>query len=195
MKVGAENRTSLIVAVVLMSVAVGSLIYAFSGSTSPVATAPAATTPGAAGSPVATRPVGTAANKNPQLTNSLDPTLRLDLLKSTEDIEYVGKGRNIFRAEAEVPVAIPKPVQTPIVQTPIATGPPPPPPILLKFFGFASRTGENKKIFLSQNDDIFVAAEGDIVKGRYKILHINPNSIEVEDVLNNNRQSIPLTQS
>jgi hypothetical protein len=64
----------------------------------------------------------------------------------------------------------------------------------LKFFGFASKPGEPKKVFLSTGEDVFIAAEGDIVNRRYKILHIGTSSIEVEDVLNNNRQSIPLTQ-
>lgn len=41
---------------------------------------------------------------------------------------------------------------------------------------------------------MFIAAEGEIVDRHYKILHIAPQSVEVEDVLNNNRQSIPLTQ-
>ncbi len=192
MKVGAENRTSLIVAVVLMAVAVGSVIYAVSGPSTPAAST---ATPAATAATGTARPATTAANKNASPANSIDPTLRLDFLKASEDIEYLGKGRNIFRAQAEAPVEIPKPVVDPRKQPEVAKGPPPPPPILLKFFGFANRTGENKKIFLSQNDDIFVAAEGDIVKGRYKILRINPTSIEVEDVLNNNRQSIPLTQS
>jgi hypothetical protein len=71
---------------------------------------------------------------------------------------------------------------------------PPPPPINLKFFGFASKPGEPKKIFLSQGEDIFIAAEGDIVNRRYRILHISPAAVDIEDVLNNNRQSIPLTQ-
>jgi len=47
---------------------------------------------------------------------------------------------------------------------------------------------------LSQGDDVFIAAEGDIVDRRYKVLRISPMAVEVEDVLNNNRQSIPLTQ-
>ncbi len=76
----------------------------------------------------------------------------------------------------------------------VPQGPPPPPPINLKFFGFANKPGEAKKIFLSQGEDVFIAGEGDIVDRRYKILHITPVSVEVEDVLNNNRQSIPLTQ-
>jgi len=71
---------------------------------------------------------------------------------------------------------------------------PPPPPINLKFFGFANKPGEAKRIFLSQGEDVFIAGEGDIVDRRYRILHITPVSVEVEDVLNNNRQSIPLTQ-
>jgi len=64
----------------------------------------------------------------------------------------------------------------------------------LKFFGFASRPGEPKKIFLSHGEDIFIASEGDIVNRRYRVLHIAPASVDIEDVLNNNRQSIPLTQ-
>jgi hypothetical protein len=46
-----------------------------------------------------------------------------------------------------------------------------------------------------QNGDIFVAKEGEIVNRRYKVVRINPTSIEVEDMLNNNRQSIPLQQA
>ena len=48
-------------------------------------------------------------------------------------------------------------------------------------------------MFLTQGDDIFVAAEGEIVNRRYKVMRINPNSVEIEDVLSNNRQTIPLT--
>jgi hypothetical protein len=64
----------------------------------------------------------------------------------------------------------------------------------LKFFGFANKPGEPKKVFLSQGEDVFIAVEGDIVDRRYKVIHIAPTSVEVEDVLYNNRQSIPLTQ-
>ena len=61
-------------------------------------------------------------------------------------------------------------------------------------FRFANRPGETKKVFLSQGEDVFVAGEGDIVDRRYRVLHISPTSVDVEDVLNNNRQSLPLTQ-
>jgi len=48
---------------------------------------------------------------------------------------------------------------------------------------------------LSQGEDIFVAKEGDIVDRRYRIVKINANSVDVEDVLTNNRQTLPLTTS
>jgi hypothetical protein len=113
-------------------------------------------------------------------------------LKASEDTKYQGKGRNIFRAQIDIPRPVKSPV-IPITPSP-PPGPPPPPPINLKFFGFASKPGEPKKIFLSQGEDVFIAGEGEMVDRRYKILRISPMSVEVEDVLNNNRQSIPLTQ-
>ncbi len=41
---------------------------------------------------------------------------------------------------------------------------------------------------------MFVAKQGDIVNRRYKILRITPASVEVEDVISNARQTLPLTQ-
>jgi hypothetical protein len=130
------------------------------------------------------------------LINPLDPTLRVDLLESAQNVKYEGKGRNIFVAGA--PVEIPKPTAPPLRNK--GPQPPPqpvvqgPPPINLKFFGVASRAGEAQKVFLSEGESIFVAHEGDIVNSRYKVVKINPQSVEIEDLLNNNRQSIPLTQ-
>src|SRR5271156_6337016 len=126
----------------------------------------------------------------------LDPTLDLKLLSQSEDIKYAGNGRNIFVAGSLA--VIPKPRGPAGVMDPkVAYVPPPipgPPPITLKFFGFANRPGETKKVFLVQGEDIFIASEGDIVDRRYRVLHITPTAVDVEDVLNNNRQSLPLTQ-
>ncbi len=127
----------------------------------------------------------------------LDPTLDLNLLRQSEEIKYAGNGRNIFVAGSVALIEKPK---ERALRTPQNAGlhqPPPiapPPPINLKFFGFANRPGETKKVFLSQGEDIFIASEGDIVDRRYRVLHISPNAVDVEDVLNNNRQSLPLTQ-
>jgi len=124
---------------------------------------------------------------------SLDPTLRYDWLKASEDTKYEGTGRNIFLAQAEIPQPQGPGVTDKPKEPEGPPQPPPPPPINLKFFGFASKPGEPKKIFLSEGEDVFIAAEGEVVNRHYKVLRISPTSVEIEDVLNNNRQSIPLT--
>jgi hypothetical protein len=128
--------------------------------------------------------------------NSLDPALRTDLLAASQRVEYGGGKRNIFRMEAPPPpppIAIPTPVQQVRTEPQGPPPPPPPPPITLKFFGFANRRGEAKRVFLSDGDEVFVAKEGDIVNRRYRVVQINNTSVMIEDVLNNNRQPIPLT--
>ncbi len=192
MKIGAENRTKVITAAVLGGLAVllvGRFLFSSMGSSAPTVP-PVAGAPAAAG--LRARVGGKKMSTAPR---SLDPTLRYDWLKASEDTKYEGTGRNIFQAGAEIPEPQgPGVTDAAKVGPPQPTGPPAPPPINLKFFGFANRPGEPKKIFLSQGEDVFIASEGDIVDRRYKILHIAPQSVEVEDVLNNNRQSIPLTQ-
>jgi hypothetical protein len=126
---------------------------------------------------------------------SLDPTLRLQLLHAVESITYGGSGKNIFVEQADAP-PIPDVVKNPVVEAPAGPPLPPAPPVInLKFFGFANKAGEPKRIFLSENEDVFIAAEGDIVNRRYKVIHINPSSAEIEDVLYNHSQSIPLSQN
>jgi hypothetical protein len=179
---------------VLAVLLVGRMLFSSGESSSVAATSSTASSPVSA--PVRSHVVHIrpGAQKRANVARSLDPTLRYDWLKASEDVEYEGKGRNIFRAEAEIPKVI-APVTT--HNETAQTGPPPPPPpppINIKFFGFASKPGETKKIFLSQGEDVFIATEGDIVDRRYKVLRISPMSVEIEDVLNNNRQSIPLTQ-
>ncbi len=128
-----------------------------------------------------------------QLANNLDPTLRFDLLKPSEDTTYRGSGRYIFKPQPDPPPVIPKPVVQP-TQPAGPPPPPPPPPINLKFFVFANQPGEPKRIFLSQGDDVFVAGEGEIVNRRYRIVRIGPSWVEIEDVLTNHSENIPLTQ-
>jgi hypothetical protein len=199
MQTGAENRPKLIAAIVLGVLAVllvGRWLF-FSGSEPSAAAppAPAASASEAAPPVRAAAPRGTAPGKKTgALTPSLDPTLRFDWLRESEDTKYVGKGRNIFRAQVDIPAPIePGHTDTPGPPPP-PPGPPPPPPIDLKFYGFASKPGQAKRVFLAKGEDIFIASEGDIVDRRYKVLRISPVSVEIEDVLNNNRQEIPLTQ-
>jgi hypothetical protein len=135
---------------------------------------------------------------------NLDPTLRLNLLAASEQTKYEGNGRNIFVSQSE-DVVIPTPLKNGLAPGSVqaaAAGPiyvapsvPAPPPIPLKFFGFASRQGEPKKIFLEQGEDVWVAGEGEIVDRRYKVVRIANTSVEIQDVVNSGPpQTIPLTQ-
>jgi len=197
MKLGAEDRTKVILLAVLGVATVVSLGYMFSSLGSRPAPLPASVSSGSAGRAAAPAPARRIPGRGPAITvasNSLDPELSLKLLESSEGTKYEGRGRNIFVPGLE---PIPKEVEKGLIKQPPPPppGPPPPPPINLKFFGFASHAGEAKRVFLAQGDDVFIGAEGDIVDRRYKIVRINPTSVEIEDVLSNNRQTIPLTQS
>jgi hypothetical protein len=200
---GTENRNKVIAAVSLVVVAVVLMATRFSGflgsgSSSASIPAPAALGDRASEMPAAPAPrAATGRNrttpKRQSAAQSLDPTLRIDLLKVSEDTKYEGTGRNIFK----VFVDIPKPIVPVTPQRDVATGPQPPappPPIDLKFYGYATPAGRTKRIFLAQGEDVFIAREGDIVDRRYKVVRISGTAVEILDVLSNNRQSIPLNQ-
>jgi len=198
MQVGAENRTKLVAMIVLAAVGAFLLVRAFMASDN-VTAAPSTPKPAPPGS---VRSAAQLKRQSPApQAQSLDPSIRLDLLEASEGVEYKGTGRNIFKAQPDAP----PPVQVVKKMTleeecRIAIHPgcpgyiPPPPPINLKFFGFANRSGERKRVFLSQDGDVFIAGEGETVNRRYKVLRIGVNSVDIQDVLNNNTQTIPLTQ-
>ncbi len=190
MKIGTENRTKTIIAVALLIVAAFMVYQWISSSGGETAASSNSATPPVNPAPSPTASAKTA-RKGQLVAQTLDPTLRFDLLKSSEGVTYKGSGRDIFRSQAEPP-PIPKPVK-PDVQPAKAYTPPPPPPINLKFYGFASSKDGNKRIFLSQGEDIFVAKEGQVIDRRYRIVKINASSVEVEDVLTNNHQTLPLS--
>lgn len=194
MKLGVENRKEVITLAVLGVIAL--LVVGFEFWPSSTTTGPAIPQTSSSGTarPVTRR---TASGKIvPVAEPRLDPTLDLALLKQSEEIKYAGNGRNIFVAGSVATIERPKANGTDQAQQALFHPPvvPPPPPITLKFFGFANKPGEPKRVFLSQGEDVFIAGEGEIVNRRYRVLRISPNAVEMEDVLNNNRQSIPLTQ-
>jgi len=199
-QLGFDNKKKAVWAAVLGVIAVLAFGYFvmpfFTGSSAPSSSAEAAAPMVAPRTPSR----GLAKPSKKTRTESLDPTLRLDLLAASEKTLYEGKGRNIFMSQAE-DVVIPKPIApgTPDEEHPQDQYklPPPPqaPPIPLKFYGFASSPGEPKKIFLKLGEDVFVAGEGEIVDRRYKVIRISPNSVEIQDVVNSGPpQNIPLTQ-
>jgi hypothetical protein len=189
MKAGSESKTKVRLAAALAIIAVltvgWSILSSGAGNSTPDVASPTTSPAKAKAGPVG---------------QSLDPRLQLDLLASSEQVKYEGTGKNIFRAldDVEIPTVKVSPLLRHQQEAAAARNriyiPPPPPPINLKYFGVSSGKGEKTKAFLSDGDDVWVAREGDVVNRHYKIVRISPNSIEVEDLLNNNRAQIPLTQ-
>ena len=115
----------------------------------------------------------------------------------SESIEYAGNGRNIFSAES-APVAIETAAAAarPAAQEVVNTGPPPPPQppaIDLKFFGYSANKDGKREAFLLHGDDIFQAAAGEIVNHRYKVVTVDPHSIQITDLSYNNTQTLQLS--
>lgn len=146
---------------------------------------------------------GVAAKKLANSSASLDPTLDQSAMLRTEHLVYGGSGRNIFSAIYVVPPPPMEKVKFPIrkdtsnqpgpaVIIKQATCPPQCPAINLKFFGTATRANGTRQAFLLQGDDVFLASQGDIVARKYKIVSISANSLQVEDLANNNTQTLPL---
>jgi hypothetical protein len=137
----------------------------------------------------------------------IDPALRLDLLARARSAEAPGGARSLFefgQAPAPPPPKVPDIVPTAPKQTITETKapesteppkPPPPPPITLKFYGYAgtAQSGQRRAFFLD-GEEIFVAAENELVRGRYKIIRIGVNSAVVEDTVNKNQQTLPLVE-
>jgi hypothetical protein len=201
-KLGTENRKTMAWALGLGAVAVLAVVYEvvplFMGSSvTPVSASQPALS---SASRVTATPRGKTSSKKSRAEN-LDPSLQLKLLASSEQTTYEGSGRNIFVSQAEpIPIPLgngtaggPAKEESHIPTPPVV---PPPPPIPLKFFGFASRPGEPKKIFLSKDQDVFIAGEGEIVDRRYKVVHISGTSVEIQDLVGSGPpQNIPLTPS
>src|SRR3954471_4315129 len=114
MKVGAENRKMLIGAIVLalVALALAARMFFVLGET-PTSAAAASPSAGQQG-PQARRVRGGAQPKLPT-ANSLDPTLKLDVLRASEAMDYKGSGRNIFDYKH---VVIPQPTPSPLPKCP-----------------------------------------------------------------------------
>jgi hypothetical protein len=197
---GTENKRQVILVIVLFAFIFaygGWLLYQkLSGTPTQVNHAPAQTqaknTPAAENVPQAAGP------EAQKLSNSdIDPSLHFDKLAQSENVEYAGKGRNIFSAES-APAPIPTPLKSArnssVPNTPApAPGPPKPPDIDLKYFGYSEDKGKVLKAFFVHGDDIFMAKTGEIVDHRYKVGAIRPLSADVTDLAFNNTQTLTLS--
>jgi hypothetical protein len=204
LKLGTENKRQAYIASALFAVIVliGGYELYDNFSTPPPRPIPVQPAPGSALStgpaPNAIRQVSLTSGAEAQkLSNDgLDPTLHLDRLAESEEVEYEGTGRNIFSADS-MPIKIDTPLAPSRPLGPMATTPPVPviphaPPIDLKYFGYTQASDKSLKAFFVHGEDVFMAKTGEIVDHRYKVGTIAPTSVQVTDLSYNNLQTLTM---
>lgn len=200
MKTGADDKRKKLIAGALGVLALGLVGYQLYDNLGGSSTSPTPVAPVIVSAPAVKSGAGPAAVKVGTTSAKLDPTLHMEPMLVAESLVYSGSGRNIFapgspELVAEIPTAnsSARPGSTIVVPLP----PPPPskpplPPINLKFFGTATSANGTRRAFLLNGDDVFVASAGDVVQRRYRIISVDAKSILVEDLPNNNKQTLPL---
>lgn len=137
---------------------------------------------------------------DPTGLNTMESTLRLDLLDKLQEVTLEGGHRSLFDFGAAPMPKQPEPKIVPKPQTaelPPAPEPPPskprPPQIPLKFFGFTAPFPQGpRRAFFLDGDEILVGGEGEVLKKRYRVVKISVNSVVVEDLQSNSEQTLPL---
>ena len=113
-----------------------------------------------------------------------NPALRMDILERFLSLQYKGSHKNIFVATQPLPPA-PPPVVVPVSVAPVVQAGPPPLTVDAKYFGFVSDSkGTHRRAFFAtaNNEDVFVAGEGDTLLGRFLVVRISSTSADIEEV-------------
>jgi hypothetical protein len=138
----------------------------------------------------------------------IDPSIHLNKLEEFDPGEPLN-ARNMFSIQSPPPeppavsrntrpsaASGPSDVAGPTSTPPVVRTPPPPTVIInLKFFG--TTTDIRQKIrqgFFAEGDAVYLAAEGDLLANRYRVIHIGDSSAEVEEVSSKTRRQISLAQ-
>ena len=129
--------------------------------------------------------------------------IQLEALKAPRDDAPVAE-RNLFRFEVKAPPPKPPgpaPAPTsPIVRPgpvtpPVPPGPPPPPPIPLRFIGVLNAPTQAGRVAILTDGRgaNLMGREGDIIEGRYRLLRIGPDAVEMAYTDGRGRQVIRLS--
>jgi hypothetical protein len=129
------------------------------------------------------------------------PDVRLEAL-SAESPQPGDAGRNLFHFGERRAAASPEPEEAlPPAPTPVMPGPggpqaPQVPAIALKFIGIVEAPERGEKFaVLSDGRFVHYGREGDTIEGRYQILRIGAESIEMAHLDGTGRQTIRLSGS
>ena len=158
---------------------------------------PASPPPSAAGA--AARPRGARGAASQNASADPVPAVKLESLTSSRR-GPAEPPRNPFRYEPKAPppaptpvAAPPPPIDAPKAGPVVPAGPPPLPPIQLKFIGMLERADGVKWAALTDGKNVMQGKDGDIIDGRYRIVKIGTESVELTYVDGRGRQVIRLT--
>ena len=127
-----------------------------------------------------------------------NPALRMDILQRFLNLEYKGVHRNIFSATLPPP---PQPLKPLRVNAAPGAGAVPsgPPPLTVdaKYFGYVSDDhGNHRRAFFAtnNNEDVFIAGEGDTLMGRFRVVKLTNTTADVEEVSSGRRATLTLEE-
>lgn len=122
-----------------------------------------------------------------------NPELRLWQLEKARKTQPATTHRNIFSATPPPP---------PVDQS-LITQPPPVPvqpaeqqPVLpVKFFGYGSVPASGqRRAFFTNGEDVYIVAEGEMLLGQFRILHIGNTTLDFEVIGSGRRGSVVLEE-
>lgn len=126
------------------------------------------------------------------------PDVHLDHLSVDRPKPDGGPQRDLFRFKPKpAPPVAPPPTNSASPAMPAAPpGPPPLPPIALRFIGLVEASDSAQKIaILTDGRGLYQGREGDIIEGRYRILRIGVESVDMAYLDGRGRQTIRLSGS
>ena len=141
------------------------------------------------------------ARPGPAATEIPVTDLRLELLQSRR-AGLSEPERNPFRFQARRAPAAPSraparvtPVTPAAPREVVPAGPPGPPPIPLRFIGLVDAPTQAGRVAIVSDGrgNVFYGKEGDIIEGRYKVLKIGVESVELSYIDGRGRQTIRLS--
>ena len=131
--------------------------------------------------------------------------VQLEVLKAPREDAPVAE-RNLFRFEVKAPPPQPQPprqvappmptnVRPGAATPPVPSGPPPPPPIPLRFIGVLNAPTQAGRVAILTDGRgaNLMGREGDIIEGRYRLLRIGPDAVEMAYTDGRGRQVIRLS--
>jgi hypothetical protein len=180
-----RSPKGILVASGIAAVLVVSVLMARDGDVAP-ATAPVAGRTGASGRGSGSVPVS---------------DLKLELLEQKR--AHLGEPeRDPFRFQARQPAprpataTPPPPPSAPVGERPsVPAGPPPPPPIALRFIGLVDAPSQAGRLAILSDGrgNVVYGKEGDTIEGRYRLLKVGADSVELAYIDGRGRQTVRLS--